>query len=233
MELMFRRQILATAAEALHEIRDGRIVIICDESRPDGQCDLVAAAESITAEAVNFMAREARGIICLALDHEECERLGLEPVGGPRARLEDPDFMTTIEAASGVTTGISAADRAHTIRVAADPASGPDDIVVPGHVIPIRVREDGGPRRRDNAKAAVELTRQAGCRPAAVICAVMNDDGSMATVADLTDFGARHDQRMVTIDRLTAAGVEFDDGLAPSPTRVVVDEVYLYGVALN
>jgi 3,4-dihydroxy 2-butanone 4-phosphate synthase/GTP cyclohydrolase II len=210
--------ILATVAEALNEIRDGRIVIVCDASRPDGRCDLVAAAESITAEAVNFMAREARGIICLALDHEECERLGLEPVGGPRAMLEGPDFMTTIEAASGVTTGISAADRAHTIRVAADPASGPDDIVAPGHVIPIRVREDADPRLSGNTEAAVDLARLAGCRPAAVICAVMNDDGSMATVADMADFGARHDQKMVTVDRLTTADP---------------DEVYLYGVALN
>jgi 3,4-dihydroxy 2-butanone 4-phosphate synthase/GTP cyclohydrolase II len=182
-------------------LRNGRVVVLCDESEPEGPCHLVAAAESITPEVVNFMAREARGLVCLALDHAGCERLGLEPLGGPGSTGRGPDFMTTIDAASGVTTGISAADRAHTIRVAAAGSSGPDAVVVPGHVIPIRVAE-AGLARKGHAEAAVDLARRAGCGPAAVVCAAMEDDGSMATVADMTVFCTRHDLKMVTMDLL-------------------------------
>ncbi len=202
-----------TVAEALSEIRNGRVVVLCDESEPEGVCHLVAAAGSITAEVVNFMAREARGIICLALDRAGCERLGLEPVAGPRTSSGGPDLMATIDAASGVTTGISAADRAHTIRVAVAGSSGPGDIVVPGHVMPIRVAETGRGARKGPAEAAVDLARLAGCEPAAVVCAALSDDGSMATVADMSAFSSCHDLKMLAIDELAGVDREPDTPL--------------------
>ena len=175
----------ATIEEAIEEIRRGRMVVVCDGEDRENEGDLVMAAQFATPEAVNFMAKEARGLICLALTAERCERLGLNLMAAKNEAPLQTAFTVTIEAAGGVSTGISAHDRAHTIQVAIDPDSGPRDIVVPGHMFPLRAKDGGVLERTGHTEASVDLARLAGLTPAGVICEVMNDDGTMARVPDL------------------------------------------------
>ncbi|MBO9317287.1 MAG: bifunctional 3,4-dihydroxy-2-butanone-4-phosphate synthase/GTP cyclohydrolase II [Chloroflexus sp.] len=194
----------ASVAEALQDYAAGRMIIIVDDADRENEGDLACAAQHVTAETIAFMAREGRGLICLALAGEIADRLGLAPmVQHNRARF-GTNFTVSIEAARGVTTGISAADRAHTIRVAVDPASGPDDLVQPGHVFPLRAAPNGVLERRGQTEAAVDLARLAGLRPAGVICEIMNDDGTMARGPDLARFAARHGLKMISVAQLVA-----------------------------
>jgi 3,4-dihydroxy 2-butanone 4-phosphate synthase/GTP cyclohydrolase II len=188
-------------ATALAELREGRMVVTCDRDGAGAQ--LVVAAEAADAEAVNFMAREARGLICLALTPERCDELGLELMqdGGTPDTI-GKRFTVSIEACEGVTTGISAADRARTIAVAIDPAAGRDDLVVPGHVFPLRTVPGGLLERRGAAEAALELMRGAGLHPAAVICDIINDDGAEARRPELDAYCERHGLPLVSIPRL-------------------------------
>jgi 3,4-dihydroxy-2-butanone 4-phosphate synthase len=180
-------------ALATDELAAGRMVLLRDDCERHGEGDLLIAAEAADAEAINFMVTEARGLVCLALSTERCGELGLEQIGnrGNRSSLGD-SAMVSIEAREGVTTGISAADRARTIAVAVDPASGPDDLVQPGHVLPLRARLGGILERAGRTEAAVELTGVAGLRGAGVLCQVMREDGHMATGEDLEAFAVRH-----------------------------------------
>jgi 3,4-dihydroxy-2-butanone 4-phosphate synthase len=180
-------------ALACDELAAGRMVLLRDDCERRGEGDLLIAAEFADAAAVNFMATEARGLVCLALSTERCARLGLEQIGnrGNASSLGD-SAMVSIEARDGVTTGISAADRARTIAAAVDPASGPEDLVQPGHVFPLRARPGGVLERAGRTEAAVDLTADAGLRGAGVLCQVMRDDGRMATGEDLEVFAARH-----------------------------------------
>jgi 3,4-dihydroxy-2-butanone 4-phosphate synthase len=180
-------------ARAGDELAAGRMVLLRDDCERRGEGDLLIAAEFADAVAVNFMATEARGLVCLALSTERCARLGLEQIGnrGNASSLGD-SAMVSIEARDGVTTGISAADRARTIAAAVDPASGPEDLVQPGHVFPLRARPGGVLERAGRTEAAVDLTADAGLRGAGVLCQVMRDDGRMATGEDLEVFAARH-----------------------------------------
>jgi 3,4-dihydroxy 2-butanone 4-phosphate synthase/GTP cyclohydrolase II len=162
------------------------------------------AAQFATPEAVNFMAKEARGLICLALTPERCEQLGLKLMAAKNEAPLETAFTVTIEAASGVTTGISAHDRAHTIQVAIDPHSSPGDIVVPGHLFPLKAKEGGVLERTGHTEASVDLARLAGLIPAGVICEVMNDDGTMARVPDLRPYCEQHGLKMVTVADLIA-----------------------------
>jgi 3,4-dihydroxy 2-butanone 4-phosphate synthase/GTP cyclohydrolase II len=184
---------------ALEDIRRGRMIVVVDDEDRENEGDLVMAAQFATPEAINFMAREGRGLICLALTPTGCDRLGLSLMTAKNESALETAFTVSIEAAEGVTTGISAHDRAHTIQVAIDPDSGPRDIVVPGHVFPLKSKEGGVLERTGHTEAGVDLARLAGLTPAGVICEVMNEDGTMARVDDLTEYAARHDLKMVTI----------------------------------
>ena len=194
----------STIEEAIDEIRRGRMVVVCDGADRENEGDLVMAAQFATPEAVNFMAKEARGLICLALTPDRCDRLGLRLMTAKNEAPLQTAFTVTIEAASGVTTGISAQDRAHTIQVAVDPASGPADIVVPGHLFPLKAKEGGVLERTGHTEASVDLARLAGLNPAGLICEVMNDDGTMARVPDLIPYCRRHELKMITVADLIA-----------------------------
>jgi len=189
----------ATIEEALDDLREGRFVIVCDDEDRENEGDLTLAAQFTTAEKINFMAREGRGLICLALTAQRCAELHLPPmVSDNRAKLQTA-FTVSIEARDGVTTGISAADRARTIQVAIDPETTPDELVQPGHVFPLTARPGGVLKRTGQTEAGVDLARLAGLTPAAVICEIMNDDGTMARVPDLVPYAKRHGLKIVTV----------------------------------
>jgi 3,4-dihydroxy 2-butanone 4-phosphate synthase / GTP cyclohydrolase II len=194
----------ASIDEAIEEIRAGRMVVVCDGEDRENEGDLVMAAQFATPEAINFMAKEARGLICLALTAKRCERLGLNLMTAKNEAPLETAFTVSIEAAGGVSTGISAHDRAHTIQVAIDPESGPRDIVVPGHMFPLRAKDGGVLERTGHTEASVDLSRLAGLTPAGVICEVMNDDGTMARVPDLIPYCEKHGLKMITVADLIA-----------------------------
>jgi 3,4-dihydroxy 2-butanone 4-phosphate synthase/GTP cyclohydrolase II len=177
------------------------MVIMVDDEDRENEGDLVFAASAVCPEKINFMTKEARGLVCLALDQAGTDRLKLPMMedAGRQGGHKSTAFTVSIEARHGVTTGISAADRAQTIRVACDANSKPEDIVVPGHIFPLRARPGGVLERAGHTEGSVDLARLAGLPPAAVICEIMNDDGSMARLGDLQAFGARHDIPIVTI----------------------------------
>jgi 3,4-dihydroxy 2-butanone 4-phosphate synthase/GTP cyclohydrolase II len=189
----------STIEEALEDIRAGRMVIVSDDEDRENEGDLVMAAQFATPEAVNFMVKEARGLVCLALTPQRCEQLGLSLMTAKNEAPLETAFTVSIEAAAGVTTGISAHDRAKTIQVAIDPEAGPRDIVVPGHVFPLKAKEGGVLERTGHTEASVDLARLAGLSPAGVICEVMNEDGTMARVDDLKSYAAKHELKMITI----------------------------------
>lgn len=187
--------------EVLADLREGRMVVTCDRDGVGAQ--LIVAAERADAAAVNFMAREARGLICLALTPDRCDELGLELMQDGATRADAAKrFTVSIEAREGVSTGISAADRARTIAVAIDPGSGRDDLVVPGHVFPLRTAAGGLAEQRGGAEAALELVRAAGLLPAAVLCEIIDDQGAAMLRPELDDYCARHRLRLVSIPRL-------------------------------
>jgi 3,4-dihydroxy 2-butanone 4-phosphate synthase/GTP cyclohydrolase II len=194
----------AAVEEALEDIAAGKMVVVVDDEDRENEGDLVMAAEFATADSINFMATHARGWICLALTGERCDELGLELMSLKNETAHQTPFTVTIEAREGVTTGISAADRAHTIRVAVDPEKGPQDIVKGGHVNPLKARPGGVLERTGHTEASIDLARLAGCIPAGLICEVMNEDGSMARVGDLQAYCFKHGLRMITIADLIA-----------------------------
>ncbi len=194
----------ATVDEALAEIAAGRMIVVVDDEDRENEGDLVMAAEHVTPEAINFMAKNARGWICLALTPERCSKLDLELMTAKNETPYETPFTVTIEAREGVTTGISAADRSQTIRVASDPANGPEAIVKGGHVNPLKAKPGGVLERTGHTEASVDLARLAGCTPAGVICEIMNDDGSMARVDDLKAYCVLHELKMLTIADLIA-----------------------------
>jgi 3,4-dihydroxy 2-butanone 4-phosphate synthase/GTP cyclohydrolase II len=189
----------ATIEEALEDIRAGRMVVVCDAEDRENEGDLTLAAQFATPENINFMAREARGLICLALTAERCDELGLDLMAAKNESAFETAFTVSVEAREGVTTGISAHDRAHTIQVAIDPRTKPEGLVQPGHVFPLKARPGGVLERTGQTEAGVDLARLAGLIPAAVICEIMNDDGTMARVKDLIPYCQRHGLKMVTV----------------------------------
>jgi len=189
----------ATIEEAIEDIRSGKMVVVVDDEDRENEGDLTMAAQFVTPEAVNFMALHGRGLICLSLTAERAEELRLLPMVRSNTSRFGTAFTVTIEAREGVTTGISAADRARTIQVAVDPRSRPEDLVQPGHVFPLIAKAGGVLARAGQTEAAVDLARLAGLTPAGVICEVMNDDGTMARVPDLLDYCPRHGLKMVTV----------------------------------
>ncbi len=195
---------LASIEEIIAEARAGRMFILVDDENRENEGDLIIPAETCDADAVNFMARYGRGLICLALDGERVEALGLPLMAARNLSRHSTAFTVSIEAAHGITTGISAADRARTIAAAIDPNGTADDIVTPGHVFPLRAREGGVLMRAGHTEASVDIARLAGKLPAAVICEIMNDDGSMARLPDLLPFAARHGLKIGQIRDLIA-----------------------------
>src|SRR3954471_11299323 len=194
----------STIEEAIEDIRDGKMVIVCDAEDRENEGDLTLAAQFATPDAINFMAKEGRGLICLALTPERCDELGLDLMAAKNEARFETAFTKTIEAREGVTTGISAHDRARTIQVAIDPRSTPRDVVQPGHVFPLKAKQGGVLERAGQTEAAVDLARLAGVTPAGVICEIMNDDGTMARVPDLAKFCEQHGLKMVTVADLIA-----------------------------
>ncbi|HET7046124.1 MAG TPA: bifunctional 3,4-dihydroxy-2-butanone-4-phosphate synthase/GTP cyclohydrolase II [Gaiellaceae bacterium] len=189
----------ATIDEAIEDIRNGRFVVVVDDPGRENEGDLVIAAQFATPQAVNFMATHARGLICLCLTGERCDELGLRPMADRNETPLGTAFTVAIEAREGVTTGISAADRSHTIQVAVDPGSTPHDLVQPGHVFPLRAREGGVLQRAGQTEASVDLARLAGLIPAGVVCEIMNEDGTMARVPDLVPYCEGHGLKLVSV----------------------------------
>jgi 3,4-dihydroxy 2-butanone 4-phosphate synthase/GTP cyclohydrolase II len=194
----------ATVEEAIEDIRQGKMVVVCDDEDRENEGDLTLAAQFATPEAINFMAKEGRGLICLALTPDRCDELGLDLMAAKNESPFETAFTVSIEAREGVTTGISAHDRAHTIQVAIDPGSRPRDVVQPGHVFPLKAKRGGVLERVGQTEAAVDLARLAGLNPAGVICEIMNDDGTMARVPDLIPYCQRHDLKLITVADLVA-----------------------------
>ena len=194
----------STIEEALDDLRAGRMIVVCDDEDRENEGDLTMAAQFATPDAVNFMAKHGRGLICLTLPPEHCDALGLAMMAPANESTFETAFTVSIEARTGTTTGISAADRARTIQAAIAPGAGPRDIVSPGHMFPLRAKAGGVLERVGQTEAAVDLARLAGLTPAGVICEVMNDDGTMARVPDLVPFCAEHGLKMVTVAQLVA-----------------------------
>lgn len=193
-----------SARELIDDIRNGKIVILVDDEDRENEGDIVLAADFVTPEAINFMAREARGLICLALSSQQIDKLGLPLMVGSRHN-NSPNktaFTVSIEASKGVSTGISASDRAHTIRVASNPGAEPQDVIMPGHVFPIKAQPGGVLKRAGHTEGSVDLAKLAGLNPAAVICEIMKEDGTMARLADLKKFAEKFDMKIGTIEEL-------------------------------
>jgi 3,4-dihydroxy 2-butanone 4-phosphate synthase/GTP cyclohydrolase II len=192
----------ATIEAALEDIREGKFVVVVDAADRENEGDLTIAAQFATPEAINFMATHGRGLICLCLTEERCEELGLRQMTDRNETPFGTAFTISIEAREGVTTGISAPDRAQTIQVAIDPSKGSSDLVQPGHVFPLRARRGGVLQRAGQTEAAVDLARLAGLNPAGVVCEIMRDDGTMARVPDLIPYCEQHGIKMVTVEDL-------------------------------
>src|SRR5271167_3494637 len=187
---------------AIEEIRSGRMVVVVDDEDRENEGDLTLAAEKVTPEAINFMAKYGRGLVCLAMTEERLDHLRLGPMTAENTSNYGTAFCEAIDARDGVTTGISAYDRARTIQVAIDPSTRPSDLARPGHVFPLRARKGGVLVRAGQTEASVDLSRLAGLVPAGVICEIMNDDGTMARVPQLTEFCRQHDMKMLTVAEL-------------------------------
>ncbi len=190
---------LASIEEAVEDIRDGKMVIIVDDVDRENEGDLVCAAVKVTPEIINFMAVHGRGLICMPMTEERCDELQLSPQTANNTSSMGTAFTISIEAREGVTTGISAADRAKTILTAADPTSKPWDLARPGHVFPLRAKRGGVLVRVGQTEASVDIARIAGLQPAAVICEIMNDDGTMARMPDLEIFAEKHGLKIISV----------------------------------
>jgi 3,4-dihydroxy 2-butanone 4-phosphate synthase/GTP cyclohydrolase II len=195
---------VATIEAAIEDIRQGRMVILVDDEDRENEGDLTLAAEAATPENINFMARYGRGLICLTLTPETCDQLGLRPMVRDNTSPFETAFTVSIEAKRGVTTGISAADRAHTIQTAVAEGATAADLVSPGHIFPLRARSGGVLVRTGQTEGSVDLARLAGLKPAGVICEIMNDDGSMARMPELKKFAREHGIKICTIADLVA-----------------------------
>ena len=190
---------ISPVEDIVADIKAGRMVILVDEEDRENEGDLVLAADHVSPEAINFMARFGRGLICLTLTRERCEYLKLPPMAARNGTVYSTAFTVSIEAAEGVTTGISAADRARTVQVAVDPRSQPTDLVQPGHIFPLQAVDGGVLMRAGHTEAGCDLAAMAGCSPSSVICEIMKDDGTMARLPDLQLFAAEHGLKIGTI----------------------------------
>jgi len=196
------KQAFDSIETVIEDLEKGRMVIVVDDADRENEGDLIMAAEHSTPEAVNFMAKHGRGLICVPTTAERLQQLGIERMVSNNRETFKTDFQVSVDAARGITTGISAADRARTIHVMADPTAVLDDLVQPGHVFPLRAKPGGVLQRAGHTEAAVDLVKLAGCRSIGVICEIMSDDGSMARLAELVDFAKKHGLKICTIEAL-------------------------------
>lgn len=193
-----------TVDDVVNDIRAGRMVIVTDDADRENEGDLVMAAEKVTPDAINFMTKHGRGLICVPISNERAEQLGLQRMVAQNREMYRTDFTVSVDAAHGVTTGISAHDRAATIQILANPKSMPDDLVQPGHIFPLRAKDGGVLRRTGHTEATVDLARMAGLQPAGVLCEILHDDGTMARLPELMEFRKKHGLRICTIQSLVA-----------------------------
>ncbi len=193
---------MSTLSEALENLQNGKFVVLVDDEDRENEGDLVLAAEQVTPQSINFMVTHARGLVCLSLEGKRVDELGLPMMASNNKSPKQTAFTVSIEAKEGVSTGISVADRAHTIRTAVDPRSSSEDLISPGHVFPLRAVEGGVLVRAGHTEGSIDLMRLAGLKPAAVICEIMNDDGSMARLTDLKAFSKKHGLPIVSIKDL-------------------------------
>lgn len=210
--------------EIIEDARNGRMFILVDHEDRENEGDLVIPAQMATPEAINFMATHGRGLICLSLPGERLDALGLQLMSAKNSSRHETAFTVSIEAREGVSTGISAHDRARTVAVAIDPTKGPQDIATPGHVFPLRAREGGVLVRAGHTEAAVDVSRLAGLNPSGVICEVMNEDGSMARLPDLVSFAQRHGLKIGTISDLIAYRRRYDNLVKVARESVIRSE---------
>ncbi len=215
---------ISSIEEIIEDARNGRMFILVDHEDRENEGDLVIPAQMATPDAVNFMATYGRGLICLALSSERLDALGLPLMAASNSSRHETAFTVSIEAREGVTTGISAHDRARTVAVAIDQASGPQDIATPGHVFPLRAREGGVLVRAGHTEAAVDISRLAGLNASGVICEIMKDDGSMARLPDLVAFAQRHNLKIGTISDLIAYRRKHDNLVRENAVRSVTSE---------
>ena len=218
------RDAISAIEEIIEDARNGRMFILVDHEDRENEGDLVIPAQMATPEAINFMATHGRGLICLALPGARIDALGLPLMAASNSSRHETAFTVSIEAREGVTTGISAHDRARTVSVAIDPARGAADIATPGHVFPLRAREGGVLVRAGHTEAAVDVARLAGLNPSGVICEIMNDDGSMARLPDLVGFAQRHGLKIGTISDLIAYRRRHDNLVSVTHERRVTSE---------
>jgi 3,4-dihydroxy 2-butanone 4-phosphate synthase/GTP cyclohydrolase II len=191
--------------EIIEELRNGRMVIVMDDEGRENEGDILVAAQFVTADIINFMAKNARGLICVPMEAGRLDKLGLFPMKDATSDLHQPcntGWAITVDAAHGVTTGISAADRAYTVKLLIDPKSTPKDLITPGHLFPLRAKKGGVLVRAGHTEASVDLTTMAGLYPAGVICEIMNEDGTMARTNDLIEFSKKHGLKICTVDGL-------------------------------
>lgn len=229
---------LSSIEDAAADIRDGKMIIIVDDEDRENEGDLVCAAEQVTPEIVNFMAVHGRGLICMPMTEERCDELNLPPQTTDNTSSMGTAFTISIEAREGVTTGISAADRAKTILTAVDPASKPSDLARPGHIFPLRAKRGGVLVRVGQTEASVDMARIAGLSPAAVICEIMNDDGTMARMPELELFAQKHELKIVSVADLVRYRVEKETLIervveADLPTESGIFRTILYQNQIN
>ena len=215
---------LSPIQDVIEDIRNGRMVVVVDDEDRENEGDLIVAAQMATPESINFMAKYGRGLICLAMTGERIDQLGLSLMSNDNRSQFETAFTTSIEAREGVTTGISASDRARTVAVAIDPSHGRDDIVTPGHIFPLRAQDGGTLVRTGHTEAAVDLSRLAGLNPSGVICEIMNEDGTMARLPDLVKFAQYHDLKIATIADLIAYRLKNDSIVERSITTRITRE---------
>src|SRR5829696_2253267 len=199
---MKRKEQFDPIEAVITDLRAGKMVIVVDDADRENEGDLIMAAEKATAATVNFMAKFGRGLICVPTTEERVKQLGIAQMVVRNRESFKTDFQVTVDAAKGITTGISAADRARTIQIMADPTATPDDLVQPGHMLPLRAKQGGVLQRAGHTEAAVDLVRLAGCRPIGVICEIMRDDGEMARLPELFGFARKHKLKICTIEEL-------------------------------
>ncbi len=216
--------IISPIEDIIDDARNGRMFILVDHEDRENEGDLVIPAQMATPEAVNFMATHGRGLICLTLTGEQIDRLGVPMMASSNSSRHETPFTVSIEAHEGVTTGISAHDRAHTVSVAINPQVRTDDIATPGHIFPLRAREGGVLVRAGHTEAAVDVSRLAGLNPSGVICEIMNEDGTMARLPDLVEFAQKHDLKIGTISDLIAYRLRYDNLVRETDSRTVTSE---------
>ena len=219
--------------DVLRDLRAGKMVIVTDDEDRENEGDLVMAAEKVTPETVNFMAMHARGLVCVPITEARADELGLSPMARENRETHKTDFTVAVDAATGISTGISAADRARTIAVLADPKSRGADLVQPGHIFPLRAKDGGVLRRAGHTEASVDLARHAGLQPAAVICEIMNPDGTMARLPQLLAFKKKHKLRITSIAALIAyrrksEKLVVQEQVVKMPTQFGEFELHLY-----